>query len=73
MKSSGMRVVSWNYLRWWHVSSIIKDDKLLAARNNVYAGEDYVHFILRTQDVFSLESVDIEVSVEGISPKMFGL
>lgn len=55
------------------VSSIIKDDKLFAAWNNVYAGEDDVHFILITQDVFSLESGDIEISVESVSPKMFGL
>jgi hypothetical protein len=49
MASSGIRVGAWDYLKWNHVSPIIRDGKLLAAKINVYAGEDdeYITFITR--------------------------
>jgi hypothetical protein len=57
MASSGIRVGAWDYLRWSHVSPIIKDDKLLAARINVYAGEDDEYFTFITPEAYlSLEA-----------------
>jgi hypothetical protein len=40
MASSGIRVGAWDHLKWGDVSPIIKEGKLLAARINVYAGEN---------------------------------
>ena len=47
MASSGIRVGAWDYLKSSHISPIIRDGKLLAAKINVYAGEDdeYTTFI----------------------------
>jgi hypothetical protein len=58
MASSGIRVGAWDYLEWGHVSPIIKEDgKLLAARINVYAGEDDEYFTFITPEAYlSLES-----------------
>jgi hypothetical protein len=58
MSSSGIRVGAWDYLKWGHVSPIIKEEcKLLAARVNVYAGEDDEYFTFITPEAYlSLES-----------------
>lgn len=57
MTSSGIRVRAWDYLRWGHISPINKDDKLLAARISVYAGEDDEYFTFITSEAYlSLES-----------------
>ena len=47
MASSGIRLGAWDYLKWGHVTPIKKDDKIIAAKVRVYAGEDdeYVTFI----------------------------
>ena len=47
MASSGIRVGAWDHLKWSHVYPIMRDGKLLAAKINVYAGEDdeYITFI----------------------------
>ena len=48
MASSGIRVGAWNHLKWNHISPIVSGDgKLVAAKINVYAGEDdeYITFI----------------------------
>ena len=57
MASSGIRVRAWDYLKWTHISPITRDGKLLAARINVYAGEDdeYIGFIT-PEAYLSLES-----------------
>ncbi|MGA9169858.1 MAG: hypothetical protein WBZ20_06915 [Nitrososphaeraceae archaeon] len=48
MASSGIRVGAWDHLEWNHISPIVSGDgKLVAAKINVYAGEDdeYITFI----------------------------
>jgi hypothetical protein len=37
MASSGIRVGAWDYLKWSHISPIVRNDKLIAAKINVYA------------------------------------
>ena len=57
MASSGIRVGAWDHLKWSHVSPIIRDGKLLAAKINVYAGEDDEYFTFITPEAYlSLES-----------------
>jgi hypothetical protein len=57
MVSSGIRVGAWDHLKWSHVSPIIKHEKLLAAKINVYAGEDDEYFAFITPEAYlSLES-----------------
>jgi integrase len=57
MASPGIRVGAWDHLKWSHVYPIIKDGKLLAAKINVYAGDDdeYITFIT-SETYLSLES-----------------
>jgi hypothetical protein len=52
MASSGIRVGAWDHLKWNHISPIVRDGKLLAAKINVYAGEDdeYTTFITPEAD-----------------------
>jgi integrase len=47
MVSSGIRVGAWEYLNWGHIQPIKTDDKVVAAKLTVYAGEpeEYVTFI----------------------------
>lgn len=40
MASSGIRVGAWDYLKVGHISPLIKDGKLVAAKMIVYAGEE---------------------------------
>jgi integrase len=57
MASSGIRVGAWDHLKWNHVSPIIRDGKLLAAKINVYAGEDDEYITFITPEAYlSLES-----------------
>jgi integrase len=57
MASSGIRVGAWDYLKWNHVSPIVRDSKLVAARINVYAGEDDEYTTFITPEAYlSLES-----------------
>lgn len=56
MASSGIRVGAWDHLKWGHVFPIIKGGKLLAARINVYSGEDDEYFTFITPEAYhSLE------------------
>jgi hypothetical protein len=47
MVSSGIRIGSWDYLCWKHVSPILENGKLIAAKLQVYAGdpEEYHCFV----------------------------
>jgi integrase len=47
MAASGIRVGAWDHLKWSHISPVIRDGKLVAAKINVYAGDDdeYITFI----------------------------
>jgi hypothetical protein len=57
MASSGIRVGACDHLRWGHLSPIIKDAKLLAARASVYSCEDDEYFTFITPEAYlSLES-----------------
>src|ERR671911_1624537 len=58
MASSGIRVGAWDHLKWNHISPIVSGDgKLVAAKINVYAGEDdeYITFIT-SEAYLSLQS-----------------
>jgi integrase len=58
MASSGIRVGAWDHLRWGHISPIVnREGKLLAAKINVYAGEDEEYITFMTPEAYlSLES-----------------
>ncbi len=47
MLSSGIRLGAWDYLKWSHITPINQDDKIVAAKILVYAGdaEQYLSFI----------------------------
>jgi len=47
MARSGIRIGAWDYLNWGHVEPIFVDDKVVAAKMTVYAGEpeEYITFI----------------------------
>jgi len=50
--SSGIRVGAWEYLKWKHVEPIKRDDKIVAARIIVYAGENEQYFSFMTPEAF---------------------
>jgi integrase len=57
MASSGIRVGAWDYFKWAHVSPIIRDGKLVAAKINVYADEEDEYITFITPEAYlSLES-----------------
>lgn len=57
MASSGIRVGAWDHLKWNHVCPIFRDDKLVAAKVNVYASEDDEYITFITPEAYlSLES-----------------
>src|ERR687887_1813959 len=57
MVSSGIRVGAWDHLKWNHISPIVREGKLLAAKINVYAGEDDEYTTFITPEAYlSLES-----------------
>jgi hypothetical protein len=56
MLSSGIRVGAWNWLKWKHVEPIHDDqnnNELLAAKLEVYAGEDDGYFTFITPEAFT--------------------
>ena len=44
MVSSGIRLGAWDYLKWKHIHPINRDENVVAARIDVYAGEDDEYF-----------------------------
>jgi hypothetical protein len=50
--SSGIRVGAWEYLRWKHIDPIIRDDRIVAAKIIVYAGENEQYFSFITPEAF---------------------
>jgi len=44
MASSGIRLGAWHYLKWGHVSPILRDGKTVAAKITVYAEEEDEYF-----------------------------
>ena len=46
MVSSGIRLGSWNYLKWKHITPIKKDDKIIAAKIVVYQGDPEEYLVL---------------------------
>jgi hypothetical protein len=57
MASSGIRVGAWDHLKWGHICPIVREAKLLAAKINVYTGEDDEYITFITPEAYlSLES-----------------
>ena len=44
MVSSGIRLGAWDYLKWKHIHPINRDENIVAARIDVYAGEEEEYF-----------------------------
>jgi hypothetical protein len=51
--SSGIRVGAREYLKWKHIESIKRDDKIVAAKITVHAGENEQYFSFMTPEAFS--------------------
>ncbi|MFL6411204.1 MAG: hypothetical protein ACJ71K_08170, partial [Nitrososphaeraceae archaeon] len=57
MASSGVRVGAWDHFKWGHICPIVREAELLAAKVNVYAGEDDEYITFITPEAYlSLES-----------------
>ena len=55
MTSSGIRLGSWDYLKWGHIRPIERDGEIVAAKVIVYAGEDEEYFtFISKKAMFSL-------------------
>jgi len=50
--SSGIRVGAWEYLKWKHIEPILRDNKIVAAKIIVYAGENEQYFSFMTPEAF---------------------
>ena len=50
--ASGIRVGAWEYLKWKHIEPIKRDDKIIAAKIIVYAGENEQYFSFITPEAF---------------------
>jgi hypothetical protein len=50
--SSGIRLGAWNYLKWKHIVPMKKDDKIIAAKIIVYAGENEQYYSFITLEAF---------------------
>lgn len=53
MASSGIRLGAWDYLRWEHITPVIRENKLIAARIVVYAGDQEQYISYLTPEAFS--------------------
>jgi hypothetical protein len=50
--SSGIRLGAWDYLKWKHIVPMQKDDKIVAAKIIVYAGENEQYYSFITPEAF---------------------
>jgi hypothetical protein len=50
--SSGIRLGAWEYLKWKHIAPIRRDDRVVAAKIIVYAGENEQYFSFITPEAF---------------------
>ncbi|HXX96540.1 MAG TPA: hypothetical protein VEL11_05430, partial [Candidatus Bathyarchaeia archaeon] len=50
--ASGIRIGSWEYLKWKHIEPIWRDDRVIAAKITVYAGENEQYFSFITPEAF---------------------
>jgi hypothetical protein len=53
MSSSGVRLGTWDYLRWRHIIPIERNGKIVAAKLVAYAGDDEEHFSFITPEAYS--------------------
>ncbi|HEY7080153.1 MAG TPA: hypothetical protein VH500_10655 [Nitrososphaeraceae archaeon] len=57
MISSGIRVGAWDHLKWSHIFPVAREGKTIAAKINVYSGEDDEYITFITPEAYlSLES-----------------
>ncbi len=52
MASSGIRLGAWEYLRWGHIKPIEREDKIVAAKMFVYAGDGEEYFAFITPEAY---------------------
>ena len=50
--SSGIRIGAWEYLKWKHIEPIRRDERIVAAKIIVYAGENEQYFSFMTPEAF---------------------
>jgi hypothetical protein len=50
--SSGIRIGAWEYLKWKHIEPIRRDDRIVAAKIIVYAGENEQYISFMTPEAF---------------------
>ena len=53
MCSSGIRLGAWDYLKWSHIIPIKQDDKVIAAKIIVYAGDSEQYFSFITPEAYN--------------------
>jgi hypothetical protein len=53
MTSSGIRVGAWDFLHWGDIFPIVNDGKVIAAKINVYSGEEDEYFSFITPEAWS--------------------
>ena len=53
MISSGIRLGAWNYLKWKHITPIMRNGKVVAAKIIVYQGDPEQYFSFITPEAFS--------------------
>lgn len=53
MCSSGIRLGAWDYLQWGHIKLILNDNKTVAAKVIVYAGDDDEYFTFITPEAYT--------------------
>ena len=52
MCSGGFRLGAWDYLRWGDIQPMFKDEKIVAAKIVIYAGQEEEHFTFITPEAY---------------------